>query len=87
MRQGLLIQKVTLLTFPRGVANHTGRPTNKRQGFMAAMLKETEHHHTAQVTNVQRVGRRINADVSRDSFFLNQFFCSRHELMQHPTPS
>ena len=87
MRQGLLIQKITLLTFSRGIADHTGCPTNKRQRLMATMLKKTEHHHTAQVANVQRVGRRINADVSCDSFFLNQFFCSRHELMQHPTPS
>ena len=87
MRQGLLIQKVTLLTFSRGVADHTGCPTNKRQRLMATMLKKTEHHYTAQVANVQRVSCRINADVSRDSFFLNQFFCSRHELMQHPTPS
>ncbi|EJX09041.1 hypothetical protein EVA_02847 [gut metagenome] len=54
---------------------------------MAATLKMTQNHHTAQMTNVQRIGCRIKTDVSRNLLFGKQFFSTRHHIVEHATPS
>ena len=67
--QGFLVQQVALLAFSAGVAYHAGCSADECDGFVAAALQVTQHHHTAEVADVQAVGRRVDADVGRYLFF------------------
>ena len=68
MTQGLLGQQVALRALTARVADHTGRTTHQRDGFMAAGLEMTQHHDAAQVTDMQTVRRRVDTYVRRRHF-------------------
>ena len=50
--QSRLIEQVTFGRLAGRVANHTGRPTHQRNGFMAGPLKMTQHHYTYQMSDM-----------------------------------
>ena len=68
--QRFFVQQVALLTLSAGVANHAGSSAHEGDGLVATALQVSQHHHTAEVSDVQAVCRRVNADVGRDLFFL-----------------
>ena len=52
----------------------------------AASLQVAQHHDAAEVSDVQRVGRGVGAQVGRCHVLHEVFLGSRHDLRQHPTP-
>ena len=53
---------------------------------MAAHLEVLEDHHAHQVADMQRVGRGVDAQVSRRLFFFELFLCSGHDRVDHAAP-
>ena len=53
---------------------------------MSATLEMTQHHHTAKVSDVQRIGRRVDAEICCHLLFLQQFVGAWHHLVNHATP-
>ena len=62
-------QQITFLRFAGRVTNHTGRTAHQCQRLVTATLEMTQHHHTTQVTDMQRISRRINTQISCYLFF------------------
>ena len=67
--QSLFCQQITFLRFTGRVADHTGCTTYKSQRLMAATLEMTQHHHTTQVADMQRVSSRVDAQICCNLFF------------------
>ena len=84
--QNVLGEQVALCALARGVANHARCAANEGEGLMAAPLEVAEHHHTAEVSDVQGVGRGVDAHVSRCHALRKHFFCARHHLVYHAAP-
>ena len=84
--QRLFIQQITFLRLSGGVADHASGTAQQRDGAMAAALEMREHHDTHQVPNMERIGSRINAQIGTAHAFVQHFFCTRHDVMQHATP-
>ena len=53
---------------------------------MAATLEVAQHHHSAEVADMQAVCRRVNAYVCRGHFFGQLFFRAGHHLVNHASP-
>ena len=85
--QRLFVQQVTFLALARRVANHASGTSHQDDGLVAAALQMAEHHNTTEMTDMQRVGSRVGAQVSRHHFFLEEFFRSWHHLCQHSAPA
>ena len=84
--QSFLVEEIALLTLARWVANHACCTSDEGKGLVAATLEVAEHHHTAEVSDVERVGSGVNAEVCSDLLFFEQFVCTGHHLVYHPTP-
>ena len=84
--QGLLVEEIALLALTRRVTNHTCSTSNEGKGFVATTLEVAKHHHTAEVSDVERIGSGVDAEVSSHLFLLEQFVSARHHLVYHPTP-
>ena len=84
--QRLIVQQVALLRLSRGVANHTSSTTNEDDGLMTTALQMTQHHDTAEVSDVERVSSGVGAEVGRYHLPLQEFFCARHNLCEHASP-
>ena len=84
--QGLFVEQVALLRFARGVADHARRTAHEGQRTVAAHLEVLEDHHAHQVADMQRVGRGVDAQVSRRLFFFELFLCSGHDRVDHAAP-
>ena len=84
--KGFFVKQVAFLRLAGGVADHTGGATEKYDGAVAAFLQVLEHHHAHEMSDVEGVGGRINADVSRGHLFLELFFRSGHHIVNHATP-
>ena len=80
------IEQVSFLTLARRVAYHAGGSAYKQVGFVAALLQMTQHHDTAKVADVERVGRRVGAQIGRREVLLQIFFGTRQHLGKHATP-
>ena len=85
--EGLFVQQVTFSALARGVANHACSPTDECEGFVATTLEMAQHHHAAKVTDVERIGCGVDAEVCCYLFFLEQFICTWHHLVNHASPS
>ena len=85
--QSLVGEQVTLLRLSRRVANHSRCTAHKDNRLVAAALQVAQHHNAAQVSDVQRVSRRVRAQICCNHLPLQEFFCSRHHLCQHPAPA
>lgn len=84
--QGFLVEKVALGALARGIANHTRSPPHESEGLVACLLKVAKHHDTAQVTDVQRIGRGVDAHIGRDLLLVKEFFGTGHHLVEHAAP-
>ena len=84
--QHVLRQQIALGTLSRGIANHSRRAAHEGQRLVSRALKVAEHHHAAEVADVQGVCRRVNAYVSRHRFPFKKFFRAGHHLVEHAAP-
>ena len=84
--QGSFVQQITLLALAAGVANHARGTAQEGDGLMAATLQMAQHHDATEVTDMETVGRRVDAHVGRHLFFLKEFFGAWHHLVYHATP-
>ena len=73
MAQGLLVDEFAFLAFHRGVADHAGGSAHESDGAVAGALEVLEHHHSHEVPDMKRVGRRVNAEVGRSHAFFKLF--------------
>ena len=64
------VKQIALLTLAGGVADHACGSADEQERLVAAALEVAQHHDAAEVTDVQRVGRRIGSEVGRDHFAL-----------------
>ena len=80
-------QQVALGAFARRVANHACGAADEGERLVAGTLEVAQNHDGAEVSDVERVGRRVKAHVSRDLLAGKQFFRARHELVYHAAPS
>ena len=80
------VEQVSFLTLARRVANHTRGSADKQEGFVAALLQMTQHHNATKVADVERIGRRVGAEIGRCKVLLQVFFSTRHHLGKHATP-
>ena len=68
--QGLFVDKLALLTFHRGVADHSCGASDNGDWLVTAALQMLEHHHTDEMAYVEAVGRRIDSEIGRCHLFL-----------------
>jgi hypothetical protein len=54
---------------------------------MSATLEVAEHHHAAEMPDVERVGRWVNPQICSYLLLLEQFVRAWHHLVNHATPS
>ncbi len=54
---------------------------------MSRTLEMLEHHHSHEMTYMQRVSRRVNAKVSRGHLLLELLVGAGHHLVDHASPS
>ena len=84
--QGCLIEQVALLRLTAGVANHTRSTTYQSNGAVAATLKVLQDHNAHQVTDMQRVSRGVDTQVSSGHLLLQLLFGTGHNVVDHTTP-
>lgn len=53
---------------------------------MPAALEVPEHHDAAEVSDVQGVGRGVDAEVCCGDFFCELFFGAGHDVLYHAAP-
>ena len=84
--EGLLIEQVALLGLHRRVPDHTGRTAHQRDGLMSAILEMLEYHNAHHMTDVQGVGRRVDAHVRRLRPFHQFLLRPGHDVLNHTPP-
>ena len=84
--QHLLGEQVTLCTFSRRVTNHAGSSSHECQRFVAGALEVPEHHHGAEVSDMEGISCGVNAHVCGNHLLVQQFFCAGHHLVEHTAP-
>ena len=84
--EGLLVEQVALLRLARGVADHARGTADERQRTVAAHLEMLEDHHTYQMADMQRVGRGVDAQISRRHLFFELFLCAGHDRVDRAAP-
>ena len=68
--QCLVVEQVSFLTLPRGVANHTRGTAYENDGLVTATLQVTQHHDATKVSDVEGIGRWVCAEIGRDGLTL-----------------
>ena len=86
MAKGLLVEEVPFLGFAGGVTDHAGGTAKQGDGAMAAALEVRQHHDANQVADMQGVSRGVYTQVGAANAFVQHFFCSRHDVVQHAAP-
>ena len=79
-------EEFSFLGFEGGVANHAGGATHNGQGLVACQLEVFQQHDGDEVSDMERVGRRVNTYVSRSDFLFELLFGARHDVMNHTAP-
>src|SRR5260221_9010841 len=54
---------------------------------MSAALIMDQGHDLDKASNVQRIRRRVKANIARRHFLVQRLLCSRHEIVDHPSPA
>ena len=75
-----------MATVMNTTTTHSLRTAYQCQRLMAATLEVTQYHHTAKVSDVQGVCRRVETDICSHLFLCQQFFRTRHHIVEHATP-
>ena len=86
MAQGFFVEQVSFLRFARRVADHAGGAAYQCDGFVSATLEMPQHHHSAEVSDVQRIGRRVDTQISGNHLLFEEFFRARHQGVYHAAP-
>ena len=81
-----LVEQVALLRLAAGVADHARRAAYERQRTVAAHLEMLEDHHAHQMSDMQRVGRGVDAQIGRRHLFFELFLCAGHDRVDHAAP-
>ena len=84
--EGFFVEKLALLALHGGVADHACGAAYKRDGLVTCALEVFEHHDAHKVADVERVSRRVNAEVGCGHFFLKLLVGAGHHLMDHAAP-
>ena len=84
--QSLLVDELALLALHGRVADHAGGASDKRYGPMSGMLEVTQHHNAYKVSDVQRIGGGIYAEVCCCHTFLEFVFDAGHDGVCHSAP-
>ncbi len=84
--QGGLVEQVAFERFARRVADHPRRPSDEDDGPVAAALEMTQDHHSHQMAYMQRIGRRVESEVSRSHSLLEILLRTRHHVVHHAAP-
>ena len=79
-------KEFALGSLERGVANHACGTAHNGQGLMPGHLQVLEKHDAHQVSNMERVGGGVDADIGSGYFFVELFFCAGHDVVNHATP-
>ena len=53
---------------------------------VAAHLEMFENHHSHQMSDMQRVGRGVDAQIGRRHLFFELFLCAGHDRVDHAAP-
>ena len=85
--EGLLVQEVALRRFHRRVADHAGGSAHQGEGLVAAALEMLEDHHADEMSDMEGVGRGVDAYVGSLRAFHEFLFRSRHDVLDHASPS
>ena len=86
MTQCGFVEKVALGRFAGGVADHTGGAAHEGDGFMTATLEMTQHHHSAEMADMEAVGGGVDTEVSGSHLFLKLLVGAGHHGVDHATP-
>ena len=86
MTQSLLVEQVALLALAAGVSYHACGAAHQCQWLVSAALEVAEHHHSAQMADMETVGSGGDAQISRCKFFFELFFGARHHVVNHAAP-
>ena len=86
VEQFFLRKQVALLRFHGRVADHAGGAADQRDGLMPAALQVAQHHDAHQMSDVQRVGSRVDAHVRRGHALFQHFVRARHDVVNHAAP-
>ena len=87
MAKSLLIEEITLRALSGGVADHSCSPADKCERLMSATLEMTEHHDSAEMSDVKAVCRRVDPEISGGHTLFELFVCAGHNRVDHATPS
>ena len=87
MVEGLLVQEVALGRLHGRVADHAGGPAHEGEGLVSAALEMLQDHHAHEMPDMQGVGRRVDAHVGRLGTFHQFLFRTRHDVLDHASPS
>ena len=85
--EGSSVEQVALLALARGVANHTGSTAHEQVGLVTATLQVAQHHDTTEVTDVERVGCRVGAQIRRHHVGIEILLSAGHNLREHTAPA
>ena len=85
--EGSSVEQVALLALARGVANHTGSTAYEQVGLVAAALQMAQHHDATEVTDVERVGCRVGAQIRRHHVGIEILLSAGHNLREHTAPA
>ena len=83
---GFLVEQIAFLRLAAGVANHTRGATNNENRFVPCQLEMLHHHDRHEMPHVKGICRRVNAHVEGRLPFLQKFFSSRHDILEHASP-
>ena len=79
-------EEVALGTLARGVANHARGAAHEGEGLVARALEVAEHHHGAEVSDMEGIGGGVDAHVSGNHLLAQQLFSAGHHLVEHTAP-
>ena len=84
--QRSFVEQVALLALAGWIADHAGGTSDEGEGLVAATLQVAQHHHAAQVADMEAVGCGVDAEISCYLFFCEEFLSARHHLVDHAAP-
>ncbi len=86
MTECRLIKQVALGRLSGGITDHTGCATDESERLMSAALEMTQHHHSAEMADVERVGSRVDTEICGGHLFLELLLGAGHDSVDHSTP-
>ncbi len=79
-------EEFAFLGLEGGVADHARGAADDSEGLVTRHLEVFEEHDGDEVTDMQGVGRGVDADVGRCHFFIELLFGAGHDVVDHAAP-